>query len=78
MLIDTDALRKRMVDCGYYSMTALAKASRISTRTIVSVMKNETRPAKTTIDRLVDALKLQPEEAGAIFFNRKLRNTQAQ
>ena len=77
MLIDTDALRKKMIDCGHYSVSSLARSSKVSVRTILSVLDNKTRPSSTTIEKLTMALKIEPEEAGKIFFNRKLRNTQA-
>lgn len=70
-----DAIRKLMIDNGIKTITELSEVSGINRNTLGRVLNGETQPSAPVMYKLVDCLKISPEDAGSIFFSRDLRNT---
>lgn len=66
-MIDTNALKKRMIDLGIGTSVQLANAAGLSESTISRVLNGGWASA-TVMRKLAKVLKLTPEHAGRIFF----------
>ena len=71
--VDVSALRKKMVDCNIRTYTELALHSGIDRNTISKIFSNSVKPSTVAIEKLMIALKIQPEQVGPVFFSRILR-----
>lgn len=71
---DTKELRKSMIDCGINSIVELSKACGVNRNSLNSILNGKTQPAVETMQKLMVALNLTPENAGKIFFANNLRN----
>ena len=70
--VDTQELRKAMVDADLITVVSLAEASGVDRNTIGSILNEKTRPSAQVIEKLADALSLNGERIGSIFFTKKL------
>ena len=66
--VDTDTLKKIMIDKKIKNITDFSKKSNISRNTLSKVLKGEVRPSLDVMDKITDTLDLPPELAGSIFF----------
>ncbi len=73
--VDVVELKKIMVEQGLDKLVNLSNASGIDRNTLSKIINNEAKPSTTVIEKLMIALKIPSEKAGAIFFARNLRNT---
>ncbi|TGA95990.1 XRE family transcriptional regulator [Sporolactobacillus shoreae] len=64
-----------MVLSGYNRKT-LSKATGLSRNTISTIISGQQNPSYRAMNLLFETLRLSPEEATEIFFNRNLRNMQ--
>lgn len=65
---NTIELKKLMIENGINSITALSKVTNINRNTLSAVLSGEAQPSAYVMYRLVDALHIQPANAGVIFF----------
>lgn len=73
--VDTNAIKKAMIDCDINTIGELAERAEINRNTAAKVVNGEIRPSTAVMERLMIALKIDPSKAGAIFFAPNLRNT---
>lgn len=73
--VDTVALRKAMIDKGFFTISALSSATNVSRNTIGKVLDGTIRPSVDVMDKISSVLELSSENSGAIFFAEELRNT---
>lgn len=71
---DTIALKKLMIDCGLTSNTALAEASGVDRNTVGKIVSGKAQPSADVMDKLAQALNMEPATAGAVFFAPNLLN----
>lgn len=71
---DTIALRKLMLEKGYYKIIDLSRKSGIDRTTLGKILRGKAQPTTDVMYKLVDTLEIPPELAGSIFFNVNLRN----
>lgn len=71
---DVKEIKKIMIDRGINTMTELSEKSGINRNTLSQVLNGESQPSSDVMDKLVSALKIEPEKAGHIFFSLNLRN----
>lgn len=72
--IDVKALKKAMIDAGFNTITALAEAANIDRSVLGRILDGSAKPSADAMFKLVDALHLDPEPAGCIFFAKNLPN----
>ncbi|WP_312151050.1 helix-turn-helix domain-containing protein [Paenibacillus odorifer] len=70
---DTLALKKLMIENGISTIIQLSSLTRISRNTLSQVLNGQIQPSATVMHKLVEVLKITPEQAGLIFFNPNLR-----
>ena len=73
-LTNTIELRKLMAENGFYTISALASASKINRNTLGRVLEGAAQPSADIMYKLTIALKMSPEQAGTVFFARNFRN----
>lgn len=71
--VDVIELRKLMVENGFNSNLALEKASGVNRNTISGILSESIRPSVQVMDKLAEALKMTPAQAGSVFFAPDLR-----
>lgn len=71
--MDTNAIKKIMIDRNIKSITELSKKSGIGRNTLTKVLNGQMQPSSDTMEKLVYTLKIPPEKAGKIFFTHTLR-----
>lgn len=69
--VDTNALKKAMIDVGFDSIEQLSEASGINRNTAADVVKGRTYPSSKVMEAFKIALNLTSEQAGQIFFKEK-------
>ncbi|MCM1262198.1 MAG: helix-turn-helix domain-containing protein [Butyrivibrio sp.] len=74
--VDISELKKIMVEQNLENIIDLSSASEVDKGTLVRVLNGYAKPSTTVIEKLVFALHIPPEKAGAIFFSVDLRNVQ--
>lgn len=70
--VDTKELRKKMIDCDIDTIEKLSTKTGVNRNTLSDVINGKSRPSSAVMAKLVSALGLTPEEAGNIFFAKKL------
>ncbi len=70
--VDTQELRKAMIDAKLVTVVSLAEASGVDRNTISAVLNGKTKPSAPVIERLAAVLSLTGEDIGRIFFKEKL------
>lgn len=70
--VDTIQLRKAMLDAGYTTIGELSTASSVNRNTIGQILDGKTRPSSGVIEKLANALSLNGDDIGTIFFSQKL------
>ena len=70
--VDSQELRKAMIDADIITITALAEVSGVDRNTIGAILNDKTRPNATVIEKIAGALSLSGEDIGRIFFRKKL------
>lgn len=70
--VDTNAIRKKMIDRNIKNITDLSKRCGINRNTLADILCGKSKPSTKVMEALISSLGLTPEEAGAIFFARKL------
>ena len=70
--VDSQELRKAMIDADIITITALAEASGVDRNTIGAILNDKTRPNAAIIEKIAVALSLSGEDIGRIFFRKKL------
>lgn len=70
-----NAIKKAMIDNGIKSVTELSTVSGVNRNTLGKILNGDAQPSSAVMYKLVDCLKISPEEAGSIFFGLNLRNT---
>lgn len=70
--IDTNELKKAMIDAGIDTIEQLAEKSGVSRQTTADVVKGRIYPSSAVMEKLKIALGLSSEKAGTIFFKEKL------
>lgn len=71
-IIDTIELQKIMIEHGIKTITELSKETGVGRDTLSGLINGKIRPSFGVLIKLTDTLNLSPEEAGRIFFCRKL------
>lgn len=66
--IDAKALKKAMVDSDISTVSELEEKSGVNRNTLASLLRGEGTPSYDTISGLADALDLDGEVTGRIFF----------
>lgn len=74
--VDIIELKKIMVEQNLEKIIDLASASTVDMNTLSKVLNGDAKPSTTVIEKLVFALHIPPEKAGAIFFSLNLRDMQ--
>lgn len=72
--VDVVELKKIMVEQKLDKIIDLANASTVDRNTLSKVINGDIKPSTTVIEKLMLALHIAPERAGAIFFSPVLRN----
>lgn len=70
--IDVNALRKLMIDKSIDTISLLAKKANLNRNTLYKVLNGKQLPTANIMYRLIEVLDISSEEAGRIFFVRKL------
>jgi transcriptional regulator with XRE-family HTH domain len=70
--VDTNKLRKAMIDAGIDTIEQLAEKAGISRVTAGDVVKGRAYPSSMVMEKIKIALGLTSEDAGTIFFKEKL------
>ena len=73
-ITNKDAIKKAMIDNGIKTVTELSAVSGVNRNTLGKILNADSQPTSTVMYKLVDCLKISPEEAGSIFFSPNLRN----
>lgn len=73
-ITNKDAIKKAMIDNGIKTVTELSVVSGVNRNTLGKILNGDTQPSSAVMYKLVDCLKISPEEAGSIFFSNNLRN----
>ncbi len=73
--VDIVELKKIMVEQNLDKIIDLSAASAVDRNTLSKVINEDVKPSTTVIEKLMSALHIPPERAGAIFFSLDLRNT---
>ncbi len=73
--VDIVELKKIMVEQSLDKIIDLSAASAVDRNTLSKVINEEVKPSTTVIEKLMSALHIPPERAGAIFFSIDLRNS---
>lgn len=71
---DTIELRKIMAEKEIKTTKELSERSGVNRNTLASVLNGSAQPSSDTMEKLVFALDMSPEKAGAVFFKLYLRN----
>lgn len=72
--VDTVALKKLMIENGIDTIGELAEKAGLDRNTTAAVVNGKRRPSTAVMDKLIVALNMEPDVAGAIFFVPNLRN----
>ena len=72
--VDTIALKKLMLDNDVKSILELSEKSGVDRNILGAMLAGNKRPSSRTMDSIVCALHISPEEAGKIFFADNLHN----
>lgn len=72
--VDIIELKKIMVEQNLDKLIDLSSASTVDRNTLSKVLNGDAKPSTTVIEKLMSALHISPERAGAIFFSPYLRN----
>lgn len=70
--VDSQELRKAMIDADITTIVALAEASGVDRNTIGAILNDKTKPSASVIEKIAGALSLSGEDIGRIFFRQKL------
>lgn len=70
--VDVKELKKCMIDAGIETNTELSDKSGVNRNTIGDILNEKVYPSSDVMVRIVSALSLAPEKAGAVFFAKKL------
>ena len=70
--VDTKELRKAMIDAGINTTSELSEKSGVNRNTLGDILNEKIFPSSDVMSRIAEALKLSGEDAGRIFFSRKL------
>lgn len=70
--VDSQELRKAMIDANIPTIIALAEASGVDRNTIGAILNDKTKPSASVIEKIAAALSLSGEDIGRIFFRQKL------
>ena len=70
--VDSQELRKAMIDADITTIVALAEASGVDRNTIGAILNDKTKPSASVIEKISGALSLSGEDIGRIFFRQKL------
>lgn len=73
--VDVVELKKIMVEQRLDKIIDLSNKSTVDRNTLSKVLNGDIKPSTTVIEKLMTTLNIPPEKAGAIFFNKNLRNT---
>lgn len=65
---DVIALRKLMIEKGFFTISQLSKVSGISRKTLSKVLKENAQPSSPVMYKLSETLNVYGEKAGEIFF----------
>lgn len=71
-IVDVKAIKVLMVECDIDTIGELADVSGVNRNTLSDVLNEKALPSAETMARLADALRMEPEQAGRIFFAQKL------
>ncbi|MBR0380858.1 MAG: helix-turn-helix transcriptional regulator [Eubacterium sp.] len=70
--IDSNELRKAMIDADIHTIVDLASCSGVDRNTIGAILNNKAKPSASVIEKLAKALSLSGEDIGRIFFKEEL------
>lgn len=70
--VDVKELKKCMIDAGIETNAELSDKSGVNRNTIGDILNEKIYPSSDVMVRIVSALALAPEKAGAVFFAQKL------
>lgn len=73
--VDVVELKKIMVEQNLNKIIDLSAASTVDRNTLSKVINGDVKPSTTVIEKLMSALHIPPERAGAIFFSLNLRDS---
>ena len=65
---DIKALRKKMIDEGFYTNTSLSAASGVDRTLVGKILSGKKQPPSEAMFRLAAALNMSDQEAVSIFF----------
>jgi len=65
---DVIALKKLMAENGFNTVVSLAAASGIDRNTLGRILNGEHQPSAEAMEKLIQALNIEPRKAGEIFF----------
>lgn len=71
-VVDTNTIRKKMIDQNIKNITELSQKSGINRNTLAEVLNSKSKPSSHVMEALIITLNLSPDEAGQIFFAREL------
>lgn len=69
-VVDTVGLRKLMIDKGYNNISEMAEACHLSRDTVSDILKGKARPGAVAMYAIAEALDVEPDILGRIFFKR--------
>lgn len=69
---DVKELKKILVDRNIDTTTQFAAVSGVNRNTLADILNEKAQPSADVMIRICDALDIEPEKAGSIFFAQKL------
>lgn len=71
---DIIALKKLMIENGFNTTISLSEQSGIDRNTLGKILNGEHQPSAEAMEKLIQALNIEPQKAGEIFFRKDLRS----
>lgn len=72
--VDTTELKVIMAKKGLTKIVDLSMKSGVDRNTLSKVLNGEIKPSTSVIEKLMEALEIEPSRAGEIFFGQNLRH----
>lgn len=68
-MVDTIEFKKKMIEAGFDSFSALADTAGLSRDTVSAIANGKRRPSTNVMDKLIVAMNMTFAEAGTIFLS---------
>lgn len=70
--VNTTELRKAMIENGFLTIGELAETAKVDRNTVGGILNGKARPSLNVIEKIANALTLNGDDVGRIFFDNEL------